>query len=111
MGAGRTELLEALAGPLPPVVGPVVLDGAADRGDSIAERIARGLALVPEDRQRDGLVQPMSVGAEPDARRACGASSAGRACRARARERDAVEAMMRDVTVKAAGPGRADHAR
>ncbi len=29
---------------------------------SIADRIALGLALVPEDRQRDGLVQTMSVG-------------------------------------------------
>jgi len=28
----------------------------------VGERIARGLALVPEDRQRDGLVQTMSVG-------------------------------------------------
>ena len=31
-------------------------------GLSIAERIARGLVLVPEDRQRDGLVQTMTVG-------------------------------------------------
>lgn len=29
---------------------------------SIARRIARGLALVPEDRQRDDLVQTMTVG-------------------------------------------------
>ena len=28
----------------------------------IAERIAAGLVLVPEDRQRDGLVQTMTVG-------------------------------------------------
>ena len=32
-----------------------------ERQDGVAERIAEGLVLVPEDRQRDGLVQTMSV--------------------------------------------------
>ncbi len=63
MGAGRTELLEALAGRVPPIQGGEVrLKGNLIRQQSIAERIKLGLALVPEDRQRDGLVQTMSVG-------------------------------------------------
>jgi erythritol transport system ATP-binding protein len=62
MGAGRTELLETVAGRLPAASGQIVLEGREISHLTIAERIARGLALVPEDRQRDGLVQTMSVG-------------------------------------------------
>lgn len=62
MGAGRTELLEAVAGRLKATSGEIVLEGREVSHLSIGERIARGLALVPEDRQRDGLVQTMSVG-------------------------------------------------
>lgn len=62
MGAGRTELLESLAGRIPPVSGEVYVDGHLVSNRTIAERIDSGMALVPEDRQRDGLVQTMSVG-------------------------------------------------
>jgi erythritol transport system ATP-binding protein len=62
MGAGRTELLECVAGRVPMAGGQVLLEGEDVSRLSIAERIAKGLALVPEDRQRDGLVQTMSVG-------------------------------------------------
>ncbi|VDC21180.1 sugar ABC transporter ATP-binding protein [Pseudogemmobacter humi] len=62
MGAGRTELMETLAGRLRAASGRIELEGAGISHLSIAQRIARGLALVPEDRQRDGLVQTMSVG-------------------------------------------------
>ena len=62
MGAGRTELLECIAGRVPMVGGRVRLEGEDVSRLSIAERIARGLVLVPEDRQRDGLIQTMSVG-------------------------------------------------
>lgn len=62
MGAGRTELLECAAGRVPAASGEVLLKGGSISHLSIAERIAAGLALVPEDRQRDGLVQTMSVG-------------------------------------------------
>ena len=62
MGAGRTELLETAAGRLRATAGAVVLQGHEVSHLSIAARIARGLALVPEDRQRDGLVQTMTVG-------------------------------------------------
>lgn len=62
MGAGRTELLECLAGRMPQVGGTVTLDGDDINGTSIEERISLGMGLVPEDRQRDGLVQLMTVG-------------------------------------------------
>ncbi len=62
MGAGRTELLEAIAGRDPIDGGEILLDGVALKNESIAERIAMGVGLVPEDRQRDGLVQTFDVG-------------------------------------------------
>jgi erythritol transport system ATP-binding protein len=62
MGAGRTEFMECVAGRLNPTNGEVKLHGEDVSHLSISERINAGLALVPEDRQRDGLVQTMSVG-------------------------------------------------
>ena len=62
MGAGRTELLEAVAGRLRLTAGRVMLGERDVSRLTIAQRIAQGLVLVPEDRQRDGLVQTMSVG-------------------------------------------------
>jgi erythritol transport system ATP-binding protein len=102
MGAGRTELLETLAGRLSPASGSVTLDGQPLENASITERIARGIALVPEDRQRDGLVQPMTVGENMTL--ASLARYVTTAWVARDRERGAIERMMRSITVKASGP-------
>jgi erythritol transport system ATP-binding protein len=62
MGAGRTELLECLMGLRPEARGSVRLDGRELIGRRIAQRIHDGLVLIPEDRQREGLVQTLSVG-------------------------------------------------
>jgi erythritol transport system ATP-binding protein len=61
MGAGRTELFEALMGSRAST-GHVSVKGKLVRESTVRARQAAGLALVPEDRQRDGLVQTMSVG-------------------------------------------------
>jgi len=61
MGAGRTELFEALMGTRSSI-GDVAIRGKLIKETSVRARQAAGLALVPEDRQRDGLVQTMSVG-------------------------------------------------
>jgi erythritol transport system ATP-binding protein len=61
MGAGRTELLECLIGLHPEASGKIWLDNKLVKGNTIAERIKAGLMLIPEDRQRAGLVQTMSV--------------------------------------------------
>ena len=60
MGAGRTELVEALIGSRP-ATGEVRVRGKLVADGTVRARQAAGLALVPEDRQRDGLVQTMSV--------------------------------------------------
>lgn len=52
-GAGKTTLLNALMGILP-AGGAVTFDGAALAGDAIEERVAMGMALVPERRELFG---------------------------------------------------------
>jgi len=60
VGAGRTELAEALFGLDPRVQGTVRLSGLATRPRPRA-MVDRGVGLVPEDRKRHGLVAGMSV--------------------------------------------------
>jgi ribose transport system ATP-binding protein len=59
VGAGRTELLESIAGVVPHG-GRVSVDGAELGGD-VADRTRRGVALVPEDRARHGIFAPDPV--------------------------------------------------
>ncbi|HEY3310022.1 MAG TPA: sugar ABC transporter ATP-binding protein [Anaerolineales bacterium] len=61
MGAGRSDLVACLAGARPMATGKVFLDGRPVESQSISERINAGFVLVPEDRQRLGLVQTLSV--------------------------------------------------
>jgi erythritol transport system ATP-binding protein len=61
MGAGRSEFLECVMGRHPHSTGRVFVDGKPVRERDVGGRIARGLALIPEDRQRDGLVPILSV--------------------------------------------------
>jgi simple sugar transport system ATP-binding protein len=57
-GNGQTELIEALAGLVPPVrlVGAILLSGEDVTGLGAGERKGRGIAHVPEDRHRRGLL-------------------------------------------------------
>jgi erythritol transport system ATP-binding protein len=61
MGAGRTELLEALMGVHPEATGAVHLGTQDVTRLDVGARIAAGFALVPEDRQVSGLVPALSV--------------------------------------------------
>lgn len=62
MGAGRTELLEAIFGVFPKLVsGKIVIDNEEKKIRSISDAINAGLALVPEDRKLQGLVLNMNV--------------------------------------------------
>ncbi|MGH1559822.1 ATP-binding cassette domain-containing protein [Caulobacter segnis] len=61
LGAGRTELFEYAFG-LRRGEGGVRLKGEAIERLSAADRVARRLLMVPEDRQREGLFQNLSVG-------------------------------------------------
>jgi erythritol transport system ATP-binding protein len=61
MGAGRSELFDCIMGRHPQSTGKVFLGGKEIRQRDTAGRIRRGLALIPEDRQREGLVSILSV--------------------------------------------------
>ncbi len=61
MGAGRTELFECLMGMRAGYTGELRLNDKPVTGCNVADRIAQGLMLVPEDRQQQGLVQTLSV--------------------------------------------------
>ncbi|MGI4746723.1 MAG: sugar ABC transporter ATP-binding protein [Janthinobacterium lividum] len=101
MGSGRTELLESIAGRVPMASGRVLLENQPLAGLSIAGRIAKGLVLVPEDRQRDGLVQTMSVG-ENLSLASIGAFIK-RVLTSRSQEQTLVDASIRNVHIKTAG--------
>ncbi|UJQ93376.1 sugar ABC transporter ATP-binding protein [Mariluticola halotolerans] len=61
VGAGRTELAEAIFGITPIHEGTVTLDGKTFLASSPREAIGAGLYLVPEDRKRTGLVLESSI--------------------------------------------------
>ena len=61
LGSGRTELLEVLAGVRKRSGGQILLNGKDVALRSVPEASAAGIALVPEDRQRDGLIPELSI--------------------------------------------------
>ena len=61
LGAGRSELFECLMGMRPEHTGDVIYQGKKMKISSIAGQLEAGFALVPEDRQRQGLVQSLDI--------------------------------------------------
>ncbi len=62
VGAGRTELSEAVFGIRPVTGGEVLLNGKPLRVSKPADAVTAGVLLVPEDRRRNGLVLEEGVG-------------------------------------------------
>lgn len=61
VGAGRSEILRAIAGVDRPKAGQILLDGQPVQFSSPADAIARGVVLLPEDRQGQGLIPQLGV--------------------------------------------------
>jgi len=61
VGAGRSELARALFGLDPAARGRLTVGGAPLRPGSVRRAIGAGLALVPEDRKRQGLVPSLGA--------------------------------------------------
>jgi ribose transport system ATP-binding protein len=61
IGAGRTELMEAIFGVTPALSGNMKLDGKDYLPAAPRDAITAGVYLAPEDRKRHGLVLPMTV--------------------------------------------------
>lgn len=62
MGAGRTEVFECLMGLHPEHTGDVLYEGKKLNIKDVAAQIKNGFALVPEDRQSQGLIQTLDIG-------------------------------------------------
>ncbi|AYY11679.1 sugar ABC transporter ATP-binding protein [Actinobacteria bacterium YIM 96077] len=61
VGAGRTELIEAIFGVRPTESGTIRVAGKRVRRGRPTESIASGMALVPEDRKASGAILSMNV--------------------------------------------------
>lgn len=61
VGAGRSEVARAIFGVDPYSTGTVSIAGKRLRGGSVTEAMQAGLALIPEDRRKQGLVLDFSV--------------------------------------------------
>lgn len=63
VGAGRTEAVQCLFGVWPGRwEGEVYIDGQRVHINNCQQAIAHGIAMVPEDRKKDGIVPVMAVG-------------------------------------------------
>lgn len=63
VGAGRTELARTIFGLTPADRGEIVLREKSIRIDSAAQAIQSGVAYVPEDRRRHGVIPDLAIGA------------------------------------------------
>jgi len=61
IGAGRTELMEVIFGSKKATAGTVLLHGKSVLSKNPIQAIKNGIALVPEDRKRHGLVIEFSI--------------------------------------------------
>ena len=100
MGAGRTEVFECIMGLRPEHTGDIIFKGEKMNIQSISKQIERGFALVPEDRQREGLVQTMDIG------RNCSLSALDRYAKGGiidfSKEDQMVEKEIKDIHIKVA---------
>ncbi len=62
MGSGRTEVFECIMGLRPEHKGTVILEDKVLEVKNISDQIDKGFAMIPEDRQRDGIVQTLDIG-------------------------------------------------
>jgi rhamnose transport system ATP-binding protein len=63
VGCGRTDFARIIFGLIPPDAGEILLHGKAVKFSEPAQAIASGLALLPEDRRRHGVVLDLAVSA------------------------------------------------
>jgi rhamnose transport system ATP-binding protein len=61
VGAGRSEVMQAIFGLNPQARGSVLMHGKPVRINSPADAVRHGLVYVPEDRQIAGVILPLSI--------------------------------------------------
>jgi ribose transport system ATP-binding protein len=103
VGAGRTELLEAIFGARHSTAGEITVRGRRVKRNAPAAAITAGMAMVPEDRKLSGVVLSMSVLDNGSLPRLSSFSVAGW-LRGRARTK-AVSDVMSSVRLRSSGLG------
>ena len=104
VGAGRTETVQCLFGVWPGRwEGQVYVNGEAVRITDCQHAIAQGIAMVPEDRKKDGIVPVMGVGKNITLA-ALGQFSSAFSMVDEAREQQAIGEAMARLKVKTASP-------
>ena len=101
LGSGRTEILHALYGRLP-FEGSIALNGQPARIANPSDARAAGIALLTEDRKRDGLLFNLPVGQNITIGNLGPLSTRGMV--RREREKSAILEAMRALNVKARSP-------
>ena len=98
VGAGRTELARVLFGITPADSGRILLRGKPVRIDSPAKAVDLGLAYVPEDRRRHGVILDLPIAANTSLAILRRISAAGRLDFRR--ERSLAQAMVERLAIK-----------
>ena len=99
LGSGRTELLRSLFGADKPDSGSIVIEGKEIHPENPEQMKRLGIALTPEDRKQEGLVQLLSTRVNMCLASLNRISSAG--FLTRARERKVVTRRIEEVDIKA----------
>jgi len=102
VGAGRTELARILFGQTPADAGEIKLNGKTITVNSPGEAIALGIAYVPEDRRKHGVILEMPI--EQNMTMAIHRRIFPSAWLRFGRERSLALDFIRDLAVKCAGP-------
>ncbi len=103
-GAGRSEMMECLIGANPHAKGKIWI-GDQDIGNSrTLERIENGLVLVPEDRQRDGLILTLSTSHNMVLASLKKYLNRFRMFLVKRKEREAVDASIKEMSIRVADP-------
>ena len=102
VGAGRTELARILFGITPRDAGRIVLHGTSIAPQSPADAVAHGIAYVPEDRRRHGVVLEMPI--EENMTMAIHRQLFPRSWLRFGRERSLALGYIRQLAVKSSGP-------
>lgn len=102
VGAGRTELARVIFGQTPANAGEIILNGQTVTIRSPGDAIARGIAYVPEDRRKHGVILEMPI--EQNMTMAIHRRVFPATWLRFGRERNLALEFIRDLAVKCSGP-------